>query len=208
MNKLVLAQTVNTLAATQGEINNAETATGYQSALVLMVDKAYKDIQTYRKHWNFMRATVEKLVTAAEYTITDPDIREVLAIRYDYNRLTQENYDNDYLLQDQSLITAGWPNVFVVNPFNRDIILNPLDEDYRINIDYYRVPHVLTTNSTVPIIPAEHHYVIVYKALMNLGSYLGNDDLINEYQLHYGFELGELMQSQLPPKKVTTRSFV
>lgn len=206
MNKLQLAQMVNTLAATQGEVDNAETATGYQAALVLMVDKAYKDIQTYRKYWNFMRTTMNALMTDTENTITNADIREVLAVRYDYNRVTQYNYDSEFLLKDQSVF-LGKPTRYYVNPFDRTIILNPLDADYRVDIDYWRIPNIMPTNSSIPIIPVEHHYVIVYKALMNLGSYLGNDDLIGDYSTHYDYEMGELMRSQLPQEIIVTEPF-
>ncbi len=207
MNKLELAQMVNTLAGTQGEVDNAETATGYQSVLVLMVDKAYKDIQTYRKYWNFMRTTTEVLLTEAIPTITNTEIREVLAIRYNFGRLKQDDYDRVYLLTDQSLLPEVYPQVFYVNPFTKVIYFNPMDAEYRVDVDYWRTPHRMTANGMSPILPEEHHYAIVYKALMNLGSYLGNDDLINEYQLHYDYEMGELMRSQLPQEYITTVPF-
>ncbi len=206
MNKLQIIQKINELSGVQGSIDSAESTVGYQTTAVLMLDKAYKDIQTFREDWDFMRTTTELNLSTVVNTLTDVDIKEVLMIRYEYSRMKQYNYDTEYLLKDQEPFT-GKPTRFYVNPYNRMIIFNPLDADYTVDIDYYRAPDVMTMNESIPIIPAEHHYALVYKALMNIGSFFGNGDLINEYSVHYSIEMGQLMRNQLPQLVIVTEPF-
>lgn len=205
MNRLTIAQTVNTLAGTQGTVDSTTSPVGYQSVLINMVDRAYNDIQIMRKDWKFMRGTVNILVNETDSSYSNPsEIAEVERVIYDKDPLRFIHYDTA-ILRDY---TPGKPTYYTVNPLDNTITINDLDTSYTCTVQYYRTPDVMTANTSIPIIPAQYHSVIVYKTLIDLGAYLGNYDLITNYGNKYSIEIGHLMRSQLPKKVLKPRPLV
>lgn len=198
MNKLEIAQKVNTLAGTQGDVDSVEAPLGYQQVLVQMVDQAYADIQRYRKDWKFMRVKAQAALSDTLFTITNTEIQTVDRVIYD-DRVLREISDERWVLMS---FNATEPKVYTVDDTTRIITLNDLDTNYIVDYWYYRIPHEMTLNVDEPILPEEFHDAIVYKALIDLGSFLGNYDLVTYYGTKYSMILGDMMRSELAQKRL------
>lgn len=206
MNRLKICQDVNDLAGTQGRIDDTVSPVGYQSALIRTVDKCYNDIQIYRKYWHFMRDTVQAPLSTTVNTFTDDNIATVNSVIYEYRTLKPINYD-DWLIREWT--GTDKPKYYTRNPATGEFSFNPLDASYIVDIHYWTVPDVMTTNGSIPILPTEYHDLIIYKSILSLGgSYLGNYDLAQGYATSYSFMLGEMMRTQLPTKRMKVRPFV
>jgi len=132
------------------------------------------------------------------------DIDIVDRIIYNKSILREVPYD-DWVIKDHKL---GKPVEYTRSPIDDSIIFNPSDMDYLLTLQYTKVPDVMTVNTSVPVLPIKFHTIIVYKALIGLGSYLGNYDLISKYSLKYSIEIGQLMRSQIPQTFVRTPPLV
>lgn len=204
MNRLKIAQLINTLAGTQGTVDTTVGVSGYQTALIEFMDSGYNDIQIYRDSWKFLQGTVDIPLNITVNTYSNDDVAKVTRIIYN-KRVLKEILYEDWVLQDHK---EGKPVEFTTNPYTDEIEFNPLNDTYIVALQYQKVPDVMTTNSDIPIIPERFQRIIAYKALIGLGSYLGNYDLITKYSNKYSIELGALMRSQVPVKFVTTAPLV
>lgn len=204
MTRLELAKLINKLAGTQGTVDTTVNTTGYQSTLIAFLDQAYNDLQIFRDTWKFMREEAPIPLSTIVDSYSSDDIATVDRIIYNKRLLREIPYD-DWILSDHA---TGKPVEYTVDPSDDSITFNPSDTDYILTLQYYKVPDLMETNSAVPILPVRFHNVLAYKALIGLGSYLGNDDLITRYSLKYSIELGQLMRSQVPKKMITTRPLV
>lgn len=205
MNKLTISQQVNTLAGLQGTIDSVTSTSGYQAVLITMVDKAYSDIQTYRDDWMFMRKSVQAPLSTTLNTFSDTDIDTIRYILYDKNKLVEWDHDR-WLITDHT--GPDKPHQYTFNHEEVEYEFNVLDADYLADVYYIRVPDVMTLGSSTPIIPEQYQSLIVYKSLIDLGSYLGNYDLVQNYSLAYSVEMGQMMRAQIPQKTVTTPPLV
>ena len=205
MDRLTLCQKVNEKAGTQGSLESTTNINEYQQVLVGMVDTAYNDIQLLAKgECKFMRLSVSPTITSADPTYTNTDIKKIRKVIYNQNELTLVDYD-DWIMTDHS---TGEPTEYTVIPATGVITFNPLDANYVITVQYLRVPNIMTGDYDIPIIPLSFHWTIVWKALMELGSYVGNWDLISTYTDKYSIEAGDLLRDQNPQKEITKKPFV
>ena len=205
MDRLTLCQKVNEKAGTQGSLESTTNINAYQQVLVGMVDTAYNDIQLIAKgECKFMRLDVSPTIASTDPTYTNADIRKVRKIIYNKNELTLVDYD-DWLMVDHS---TGEPLEYTVNPASGVITFNPLDTNYTVTVQYLRVPAAMTGDYDIPILPAGDHWVIVWKALHDLGAYVGNWDLISNYGTQYSIDVGHLLRSQNPQREIAKKPFV
>jgi len=206
MTKLDIARLINTLAGTQGSVDTTENTSGYQTTIITFLDQAYNDVQLYRlNQWKFMKGQVSVPLSTTVDTFSSTDVAEVTRVIYNKQVLKEVPYE-DWVLTDHA---TGKPTEFTVDPYNDNaIVFNPSDINYIVTLQYQKVPDVLSSNSAVPILPTRFHNVIAFKALIGLGSYLGNDDLITKYTSQYSIEMGQLMRSQVPRQYVTTSPLV
>jgi hypothetical protein len=211
MNKLEIVNKVNTLAGTQGSVDNVSSTSGYQTTLVAMVDLAYLSIQTHREDWKFLYEEVVPLVEVPADPVNDLpsysniDISETYRILYEKEPLREYSYDK-WLTMDQP--AANEPSQYTKHP-DGTIIFNPFDTNYYVTLQYFKVPDTIVTNSDIPVLPTKYHMLIVYKALIHLGEYLFNQSLINANTTLYSIELGRMMRSQVGNRgKIKTGAFV
>ena len=204
MNRLEIAQDVNTLAGTQGTIDTTESITGYQAVLLKAVDKAYKDIQLYRNDWDFMKLEADIPLTTLVKTYSNVDIAKVDKIIYDQKIIDRVEYA-DWILRDHD---TGTPREYTVNRATGLITFNTLDASYQPKLHYYRNPNKMTVNGSIPIVPLRYHDAITYKALMILGTYLGNYDLISEYSVQFAILMGAMMRDYVPSRSFITQPLV
>ncbi len=205
MNKLEIARLVNTLAGTQGIIETTDGLTGYQSTLVTMIDQAYEDIQVYRPSWLFLQATVDIPLNETLNTYQPIGLSKITRILHNQQILKEVDYTR-WLLESHT--NKGKPTVWTYNPYSKEIEFNQLDGDYITTLQYQKVPDILANSFSIPVLPVEFHSLIAYKAVIDLGSYLGNPDLVSKYSLKYSFGIGQLLRSQTPPMHLKAPAFV
>lgn len=205
MNKLEICQAVNQKAGSQGTFESTTTLSEYQQTLVGFVDSAYLAIQNYRKNWKFMRQEVSPTIQAIDPTYTNTDIRSIRAIIYNKNNLRWVHYDR-WVREDQG--AAAIINQFSQRPETGIIYFNPLNADYEITVQYNRVPDTMVGDYATHIIPPHFEWLIVWKALWEMGVSLGNWDLIANYGDLYSIELGQMMREQVPTTSMNNHTFV
>lgn len=213
---LQLAQKVNTLSGTQGTISSV-SATGHQAVIVEIVKSAWTDIQNLRPDWDFLKVTsnLSTVVGQTSYDVTDlfgiggtniigswrgivkPDLTQAKKVSMDY-----------YILKDLENLDQTSVNYYSWDAINNLLYINPPDAVYSLGLYYYRKPQVLSTNVDVPLGPTELHDAIVYRALVDLGSYIGSADLYQSYLTKSDALIGSLMRSQLPAKRIRTIGIV
>ena len=97
------------------------------------------------------------------------------------------------------------PTLFTVVPSNKNLIFQNLKVDTLITIGWYRGIETLTANNQVPILPLNHHEVIVWGATKKVANFFGNNDMylyaLNEYKKG----MQKLKRDQVPAKKILVR---
>lgn len=204
MNRLQIAKDVNTLAATQGVVETTENSFGYQTVLLLQVDTGYNKVQLHRKDWNFMRKLVQAPLDLTTDTFIDADIAKIEKVIYDKEELREVPYET-WILKDHN---TGRPEEYTISDLDGSLIFNPSDQAYVVDVYYWSVPDIMLLDTSIPILPVQYHYVLVYAGLMALGSYLGNFDLINTYQTEYDIIMGQIMRTECPEKRLKAPPFV
>lgn len=192
MTFLELCKELRARCGIQGEGPTAVTRqVGILDRVVKTVQEAYLEVQLAYPDWNFRWGTFE-IETAASVKDYDPTNQSIDLVVEDsvtcYDtaaggeaeewRLDYVPYADWLLAYGMGTPSSGAPSVFTVLP-SRTIRLYPTpDADtYRVQGDYYRTPHALTANADTPIIPEGHHMVIVYRAMIAMGGYLGAADV-------------------------------
>lgn len=188
---------------------------GEYARIVNWVHSAYEDVQNAYQDWRFLTTDVEfpTVADTQAYTPTEAgytDLAKWKTANYGdfraYTAFGNEQY-LDYLpwsvfrtayLFGSSRTQTGKPIVYSVKPDN-SIIFYPIpDAGYTISGEYYKVPDVMTVNTSVPIIPARFQLVIVWRALMLYGAFEAADEKYAHGQNEYKKLFGKLKKDQGP----------
>ena len=217
MNYLSICQRVHEIAGFQGQFNTVDT-TGYQAVITQAVQDAYEDIQRYRPEWQFtkLRRDVNVSDAATEYPLDElwgtTETSDLASYRYinwydsaksRNHRLIEINYDTwQFQKTDRN---PGEPRAWAMRPWDKALLITPVDKVYTLTIHYVRDLDELTQNTSVPLIPQRHHQLIVYGALLKVSTFIGNPTLFDTYSLKYAEEMGQLMREENPARVVTKR---
>lgn len=216
MNFKTLVSKVNLHAGLQGVISSVD-ATDYQEYLAEAVRAAWSDLQLQREDWKFMLETMKFNTTTDQEIYTDDFLTSSLdhnVSRWKKETLqrngkTQRYYDFDvYWNHTEEWNDHESPNYFSIKE-TRDsglVIPSPNSTD-EIRADYYRTPQLLEGNTSIPLLPEEFHYLIVYKALEDVAAYLGNQSIYERHSYKADILENKLMRSQVPAKKIKRKPF-
>ena len=203
MNFLEIAKKASMHSGLQGEIPSVVTVRGLQKDLVEMVKAAYTDLQLMREDWAWLYYSGVFAWQPTTTTFKDPNCHRFLKVTYDSKELRFREYD---YWKDPA---TGVPYTFTIVPETNAIIVNPVTETFVLNYRAYRKPEELTTNTQIPILPAQFHYIIVYKAAADMaGGALGNADRFSINMARYDMMLGQLMRSKNLSKQIKQRPIV
>jgi hypothetical protein len=203
MNFLEICKKVNQVGEFQGDISSV-MATGYQAELVEAVRQSFIDIQLERTNWNFLRRDVTFSITPATTTYLPTTLlsgdflstwNEKL-ILYNFLPVRVIDYDASVLM-DPSKDTPSTPNMVAIRPYDSALIFNKVNGTYPISAHYYLKPQILVNNIDTPIMPSEHHYLIVHLALMNLVSIISSE-IYQKAVINYNKSMGYLLRKELP----------
>lgn len=220
MTFLEICKKVDVLLGTQGVFTSVSTTNGFQLLIVEAVRNAWLNIQTSRKDWYFYRTSVSFSTVAlqSDYTLAEvfgagvanPVSEWIIDrfVRSDKTTLTYIPYDN-WILEDHT--TARDPIYFTAHPNLETagfLSFDKPDAVYTYDLHYYRKPQSLTLDTDVPICPTEHHDAIVFQAMADLASHLGNSDIYSMAALRANELYGALLRSQIPSRRMIMRPIV
>lgn len=209
MNYLELCRRTNSIVGFQGVVSSVD-ATGYQETLTTAVRDAYKDIQRYRKDWDWMKKnkTVNVGDAQDEYTLQElwgedtVDLAEYRYINYEGRRLPELDFDM-YHLSDWT--DRKEPRLYSINPAGKSLLVSPLDAVYQVDLFYIRTLHELSGNNDTPLLPERHQQLIIYMAIVKISTFIGNGTLYDMYTHEAAKGMGQLMREENPYREVRKR---
>jgi len=220
MNFIQLAQATRKRAGLQGAGPSSVSTTGFEAALIALIQDAWTDVQNYRKDWKWMRSTSIFLMTIGKSDYTLGDIFGVTyrhkywlkgtmyaLINGQYTAIRFVEYDT-FIERTQNDTTTSPPSIFTIRPNDSALLFNSPDSDYTIKVDYQKSPQILEKDADVPELPVHYHSLIVYASLEKYAIYLENGTLFSGYALEYAKLMNTLMRDQLPKKVLNIRGIV
>lgn len=189
--------------------------TGEMRRIVNWINRAYVAIQTLDPTWNFMRPAFafQTIADTAEYlpsavNITDHGTWKTDSLRC-YNTAAGPN-DEQWLVyyewdefRDLFVFggmrnSKGRPISFSVKP-DQSLVFYPVpDGEYTIVGERRRQAAPMANNGDVPVLPADLHDIIMWRALMYYAVYESAPELHAEGQSEYSRMLRELRRRELP----------
>lgn len=207
MNALTIAQTVYKRCGLHGTLESFEAPVGPQQvATVEAVKEAWAHIQTLRTKWTFMdsyttfttTSGITSYATSAIMSGASEDNLDYIHIGgVIYNRQPLSKVDwRAFLYVDNSV--PAEPNWYTWEDATSTLFMNIPDGAYDITVRYHMLPQELSAGSATPRLPTKYHYLIVYEALQEMATYLGNDEVYTRYSTKHDEMLGELMRNYIP----------
>ena len=109
----------------------------------------------------------------------------------------------DYLTRDKMLIqydvdnaVQGPPSAFTINPDNTVSLNQPPDQVYEWRAEFWRRPIILTNDGDVPLMPSEHHRIIMCRAAVMYGNREDAPEIISGLTAEYIDMLDKLQADQ------------
>lgn len=204
---LAICQEVSNIVGLQGTIQSVSTVSGYQATLIQHVKNAYEDIQSYRDEWDFLRDSVDIVLTqgaTGSGVFSDVQRWDIRHIYYDSTPLSIVSHDW-YIQTKQSEAAQGRPSIVAQDITTRRLYFNPVDAGYTIVAYYWKVPETLSANTDVPIIPISYHKLLIYRAAADFSAFIGNGNLYQTYNTKADTLMGKLLRDNNPAKRVTLR---
>lgn len=189
--------------------------TGRLLDIVNFTQDAWLQIQNSRNAWAWMRKEYSSSLTSgtAKYTaasfgitdfatwITEEDSLSMyltasgVADEGELKFITWSLWRQRYSRGTQ---TNNRPTVVAVSPANELCFGAVPDDAYTVNGEYFQTAQVMSANTDEPNMPARFHDLIVHKALILLGMYDEEDNVVVRAQLRYREMLYDLERDQLP----------
>jgi hypothetical protein len=193
-------------------------APGIVSKWVKWVQSAWVDIQTAETSWKWMRAEGEGPILVGQNRFTPGDLG---ATRFGTWRPRSDRgwplwtlYDPDRGIADEGEVRVdpydlvarsargevqtGRPEWFAIDDEMRLFVWPWPDKEYRLRYSYNRAPQVLAVDGEVPEMPAHHHELIVYRALLKGAIYDEAPSQFPYWQAEAARMMHLLRDTQLP----------
>ena len=90
------------------------------------------------------------------------------------------------------------PTAFSIRPDNTLVLNTAPTKAYQILFEYYRKPQILTENNDIPLISAEYHEAILYKAMSYLATEQDAPELYQDAQRQLGVWLYSMKSQEIP----------
>jgi hypothetical protein len=214
MTYLELCQRLREEAGLSG--SGPTTVSGQQGQLLKLVQwvrSAWNDIQTRHTDWNFLWRLLEYDTSPGEdaYTtgasnisrVKKITVRDKLIGKVDESVVTRLEYDELVERYGVGIERTGRPQHYAIRPDNAIVYAPTPDKVFVAKVEYYRRPQILTANSDVPVMPAHHHDLIVYRALLKFAAHY---EATAQYQDAKGIHdelMSNLELEQLPKMGIT-----
>jgi hypothetical protein len=166
-------------------------ATGEQLRLVRWINAGWKDVQNLHADWNFLRQSftfnTNTVTNQSSYTPAQCNTTNFGNWKKDSLRIytTSLGFSNEMILRfapydefrnlylyGSSRTTYTKPTVFSIDPQKNLVLGAPPDlTGYTVNGEYYQLPTELVLDADVPVMPAQFHDAIFYKAMTHYAGY-------------------------------------
>lgn len=188
---------------------------GEMLRVVEWVKAAYEYVQNLHPNWSFLRTefALNTATGTATYEKDSGDIEDLGEYKSDSLRIykvaigVSDEQELEYVPWDQFRTvyirsTSGTlqarPTLYSIKP-DQSLMFWPIpDAVYKVTGEYFKAAQTLTADTSVPIIPAAFHNIIVWKALMLYGAYAGSQEAYAHGQNEYRAALSKLVLNQLP----------
>jgi len=216
MNFLQLCQKTQQYSGIQGFIaSTTNLVPGSQEALLVeTVRSAWVEIQNFRKDFKFLRdeVTLGLLVSQQEYSEEDIFGTTGKVSSWKTDRFLYKSSPLRYIPYDRWVLrssqdTPAEPGVFTIRPGTTNLIFNAVDTEYDVVLQYYKTPQILSVNNDVPLLPVQFHYLIIFGAVLETASFLGDLITYQRFATKYSQLLGQLLRSEVPSRRVNITPF-
>lgn len=211
MNYLELCQRTARECSIPGEGPASVTGqSGILQLIVNWVNQAYEDVQKFKDNWSFRQGdlsfqTISGVDTYAAEMSNISKIRDNSMSAYltsigvqNENYLEFLHWNHFYEFYKKQFQSDAQPLHYSISP-DFALVLGPQPNDiYTINGQYTKRIDSLTSNSDIPIIPADFHMAIVWKACMYFAGYEEAQVQLELFNRYYSEELGRLSREQAP----------
>jgi len=177
MNFLKMAQEVRKRVGLQGSGPSSVSATGQEGLVLSLVQDSWRDLQTYRQNWKWMRATKDfflsiDVTTYLPATIFGPTNRfkrwyeytAYITVNSKKSLLTYISYDKFVYLHNND-VGNGIPSTFTIRPSDNALIFPKPNAAYTITIDYHKSIQELELAADIPEMPTDYHTILVYDSI-------------------------------------------
>lgn len=224
MNFLELAQRLHreSLRSGAGPVS-VVTATGEQQRLFDAINDAWQETQNLPRRWRWMRRSMDAALDTVntEYDatlllLTDfgqwrPRAKDYTVRAYDPLNapavwgLKWADYDDYVRLFLDSPPAAAAPQVWSISP-TEGMCVGPLpDIVYNLKADYQAAPVELALDADVPTMPARHHRVLVWRALMDVAKIDAAPELLARAAANYEIAFDALVADQADQMMIEAR---
>lgn len=192
---------------------------GRQEKIVGWIVEAWRHIQTARGDWPWMRREFQAALTIGQMRYTPAqllikDFSDWVASDGEgyqpytiWDAVQGKAFERALHMQEWNSFKSRWlrgvhpnaPPVYVSSDQLNSMAFGPTpDKAYIVTGEYRRTPQILALNNDVPIMPAEHHAAIVWKALALLGDHDESPATISAAMAKYTQAFRALCDSTLP----------
>lgn len=210
MNFLEIVKKANTFSGLQGEVDSVSFVSGIQKVLVEFVVAAYLDIQLSRDNWAWMQKyTSTFLWGSASTSHINTGVNKYYTLYNSKGELmTFIPYLEWLTTRSADLARTSIPSYYTIIPETNALIVSPVLDT--VTISYVAVidPEVLSDNTQIPKMPERYHYLIAYKAAMDLGYFLGNQEIGSINAAKYDMLFTKLLRNQNTPTSIRQRPMV
>lgn len=116
------------------------------------------------------------------------------------------DFQSCYLVGSRRLVT-GRPLEIAIAPDRSLVLGDTPDNVYTCSGDYFRAPQVLSADADVPIMPAQYHMAIVFKAMQKYGLFNSAQEQVQAGQAGYAPIMNRLV-SEYSPQVMIGGSFI
>lgn len=222
MTYLTMCQEVHNRLGMQGDFTSVSGGDSYMTRIAEMVSDAYRDLQTYRDDFYFLRTNVTLTVSAGVQTYVpytsgasnniltsgafarfghwDRDNVLYTNTNSDTIRLRPFHYDQWLTMNTSEAIPE--PTKFSIDKSLNNLHFENLSVNKDVDIYYYKSPQILSANTDEPEFPLEHHQLIVWAGLKNASNFFGNGDAYQYAAIQYDKAIGAFHRTQIPVRQV------
>lgn len=217
MNFLSIANAVKEKCGVSGAAIASVTAqSGELLRIVNWVNDAYMDILGAHEDWQFMLADFSFPTVSHQqsYTPVQAGAANFANWKLDTFRIYQtslgfsnenylgiQGYDDFRNLYQFGAQRANYqrPILFSIDPA-KNLLLGPAPSAIGFTVAgrYYTVPSEMTASADIPVMPAEYHRAIVFRAMMFYGAYEAAPEVINLGTTEFDKIFARLETNQLP----------
>lgn len=194
--------TPTTLTSVTGNtITELNNVTRWIHDAALQIDNLWQDWKYLWKKYTVTQVANDVQLAAPPTGVIEWDLNKIrwrpTGVVGAYQPLQYWNRQKFLELFDPDNATPGPPTAFTINPDNALVFAAPLDASYDFLGEYWQRPIELLANGDIPLMPAQHHRVIMCRAAVMYGNREDAPEVISGLEAEYVDMIDKLQSDQL-----------